>query len=116
GDDIVHKNEGHRLEFVLEDGAKLPQIDAIRLVEVEILVADTDEQLVLTDGIGALGEDRAKTFGGARHHAEGRIKGENKSRRGRGERQLAELNANFGVQRRKALHAGSLEVYFVVEA
>ena len=104
-----------RFAFVLKDGAEVFQVDAVDLVEIEILIAEPDKELVLADRVGSLGQNRSEAFGLTRHNTQGRIEREQKARNRGRDGQVADLRADFGVERRKALQGGIGEVCRMAE-
>ena len=62
---------GSRL--VLKERGNFLNIEAVEAVEIEVLKADARQELVLANGFGALGKNRAETLTGARVNAEAGI-------------------------------------------
>src|SRR5262249_8148878 len=60
---------GTTFVLVLKNSTEPVQVNTIRFVEIEELVADSDEQLMFPDGIGSLGKDWPEVFCASRIHA-----------------------------------------------
>src|SRR5450631_436682 len=93
---------------MLEHCAKRFEIDAIRLIEVEIFVTCAYENPSLAESFGTIREHGSEA-GGFLHHAVGK----DESGNGRRQRHLAELHADLRVDGAEAVDAGSLEVNLV---
>src|SRR6187402_904620 len=90
---------------MLAAGGDFLYAQAVKMVEIEVLVADAGQELILADGLGAFGEDGAEALAGAGVDAEAGIEGIEKAggrRRDRDGRQLvhdgADQRAEVGLE------------------
>src|SRR5215475_6401791 len=85
-------------QLMLKYRAELPEINTVRLVEIEVLITEPNKQFVPADGVRPFGEDRPETFCLTRHHTQLGIEGKHESRNRRRNRQLGNLRSDLGIQ------------------
>ena len=96
---------------MLENGGKRAHVQPVYRAEIEVLIAETQKQLVVPNGARALADDGPEALiGRGSEGLERRIIDESDAGRGRSNGQLRYLDANSFINWRESSHEIVLEV------
>ena len=102
--------------LVLENGGKFAHVQPVYRAEIEVLIAETQKQLVVPNGARALADDGPEALiGRGSEGLERRIIDESDAGRGRSNGQLRYLDANSFINWRESSHEIVLEVSLMTE-